>query len=298
MQAIDYFEQAIAKDPNFALAYSGLAGSYFSLTRTAGVLSPKEAGSKARQAAEKAVDLDPSLGEAHASLALVDLVFEWDFAAAEREFKRAIELNPGYPYAHMWYGELLNAMGRYDESVEEARKAVALEPYTINFQGNLAQSLMFAGRLPEAEAQFHKALEMDPNFPIAHLTYAQLLIRQNKFDEAVSELEKGIRTLPDSSYYRGYLGYALAKDGKSEEARKILGDLIEESKTKYVSWMGISYIYEGLDEKDHAFAALELAYQQGDSRMLGIRARADGDPFWKTDPRLADLLKRIGLPPL
>jgi Tfp pilus assembly protein PilF len=226
------------------------------------------------------------------------MVFEWDFAAAEREFKRAIELDPYYPFAHQWYGELLTGLGRYEESLAEARKAAALEPYTIIFQGNLGQALMYAGHLSEAEAQFHKALELDPNFPVAHVTHSQLLMRENKYDEAVSEMEKVVRSLPESSYYRGYLGYALAKAGKSDEARKILSDLTEEAKTKYVSWLGIAYIYEGLDEKDHAFAAIELAYQQGDSHLDGLRARADSDPFWKSDPRFADLLKRVGLPPL
>jgi eukaryotic-like serine/threonine-protein kinase len=297
-KAIDYFQQAIAKDPNYALAYSGLADSYFSLARNSNALSPKEAGAKARQAAEKALDLDPFLGEAHASMGLVLLIFEWDFAGAEREFRRAIDLTPGYPYAHQWYAEGLYATGRYEESIQENRKAVALEPFTPILQVNLGLSLMFANHLAESEQQFRKTLDMDPNYPIAHYGYAHVLIVQKRFAEAVTEMEKTSQSMPESSYYRGYLGYAYAKAGKTAEARKILGELIEEAKTRYVSWLGIANIYAGLGEKDHAFAALELAYQQGDTRMAAIRARADVDSFWATDPRFADLLKKIGLPPL
>jgi TolB-like protein/Tfp pilus assembly protein PilF len=296
-KAIDYFQQAIAKDPNYALAYTGLADSYYSLARNSAALSPKEAGAKARQAAEKALELDPVLGEAHASFGNVLLIFEWDFAGAEREFKRAIDLNSAYPYARQWYAELLYATGRYEESIQENRKAVALEPFTPILQVNLGLSLMFAKQLAESEQQFRKTLDMDPNYPIAHYGYAQILILQKRFDEAVTEMEKASQSMPESSYYRGYLGYAYAKAGKTAEARKILGELIEAARTKYISWLGIADIYAGLGEKDHAFAALELAYQQGDTRMDGLRARAELDSYWTTDPRYVQLLKKIGLPP-
>jgi serine/threonine protein kinase/Tfp pilus assembly protein PilF len=297
-KAIDYFQQAIAKDPNYALAYSGLADSYFALSRNTGVLSPKEAGAKARQAAEKALDLDSSLSEAHASMGLVLLVFEWDFAEAEREFRRAIDLNPGYPYPHVWHAELLYGIGRYEEAIQENRKAAALEPFTSNIRVNLGVTLMFGKHIQESEQQFRQTLDMDPNYPAAHYFYAQVLILQKRFDEAVIEMEKTVQSLPESSYYRGYLGYAYAKAGKTTEARRILGELIEEAKTKYVSWLGIADIYAGLGEKDHWFAALELAFQQGDTRMNTIRSRTEVDSMWPDDPRFAELLKKIGLPPL
>jgi TolB-like protein/Tfp pilus assembly protein PilF len=297
-KAIDYFQQAIAKDPNYALAYSGLVGSYFSLARNSATLSPKEAGAKARQAAERALELDPTLGEAHAAMGLVLLVFEWNFSAAQRELQRAIDLNPSYPYAHQWYAELLWATGRYEESIKEIRKALELEPFTPIVNFGLGISLMFGKHISEAEQVYRKTLDMDPNFPISHYGYAQVLILEKKFDEALTEMEKIVQSVPESSYYRGYLGYACARAGKTERARKILGELIEEAKTKYVSWLGIANIYVGLGEKDHAFAALELAYQQGDPRMDGLRARADVDSYWTEDPRFAGLLKKIGLPPL
>src|SRR5216684_3336572 len=297
-KAIDYFQQAIQKDPNFALAYSGLADSYFSLARNSTALSPKEAGAKARQAAEKAVEIEPSLAEAHASLALVLLIFDWNFPEADREFRRAIDLNPHYPYAHQWYAELLYATGRYEESVSEVREAVKLEPFASILHTNLAFSLMLAGRYPEAEHEISEALEMDPGHPIAHSAHARLLVQANKFDEAATEMEYVVRAVPESSYFRAYLGFVLAKAGRTEEARKLLGELIEEARTKYVSWLGIADLYSGLGEKEHAFAAMELAYQQGDTRMVDIRARSDLNPSWKADPRFADLLKKIGLPPL
>jgi TolB-like protein/tetratricopeptide (TPR) repeat protein len=297
-KAIDYFQQAIAKDPNFALAYSGLADSYYSLARNSAALSPKEAGAKARQAAEKAVEIDPTLAEAHASLGNVLLVFEWDFAGAEREFRRAIGLNPSYPYAHQWYAELLWSTGHYEESVAEARKAVELEPFTSILRVNLGFALMFSKRFPEAEQELRRTLDIDPSYPIAHYGFGQILVAKSKPEDAVAEMEKAIHGIPESSYYRGYLAYALAKAGKAEDARRILGELIEEAKTKYVSWLGIADIYAGLGEKDHSFAALELAYQQGDTRMNAIRALADLNSYWRNDPRFADLLKKVGLPPL
>jgi serine/threonine protein kinase/Tfp pilus assembly protein PilF len=296
-KAIDYFQQAIQKDPNFALAYSGLADSYFSLARNTAALSPKEAGAKARQAAEKAVEIDPSLAEAHASLGNVLLVFEWDFAGAEREFRRAIDLNPSYPYAHQWYAELLSSTGRYEEAIQQNQKAVELEPGSIH-RLNLGLSYMLAGRYADAEKEFRKTLDMEPGYAIAHYSHAHLLVRENKFNEAVTEMEFAVHATPESSYYRAYLGYTLAKAERTEEARKILGELIEEAKTKYVSWLGIADIYSGLGEKDHAFAALELAYQQGDTRMDTIRMRSGLEPSWTDDPRFAELLKKVGLPPL
>jgi serine/threonine protein kinase/Tfp pilus assembly protein PilF len=297
-KAIDYFRQAIEKDPNIALAYSGLADSYYSLARNTAVLSPKEAGAKASQAAEKAIELDPSSVEAHTSLANTLLIFDWDFAGAEREFNRAIEISPAYPYAHIWFSELLYDTGRYEEAVQENRKALALEPFTPVVRYNLAISLMFAKRFAESEKEFRKILEMDPNFYLAHFGLANVLGHQQNLGESLSEMEKVVNFMPESSYFRGFLGYTLARAGRTEESRKILSELIEESKTKYVSWLGISDIYKGLGEKDHAFATLELAYQQGDSRLVTVRARADLDSFWKGDPRFTDLLKKIGLPPL
>jgi eukaryotic-like serine/threonine-protein kinase len=297
-KAIDYFQQAIEKDPSFALAYSGLADSYFSLARNSAALSPKEAGAKARQSAEKSVELDPSLAEAHASLALVHLIFGWDFAGADRELQRALELNPAYTYARTWRSDVLYDTGRYEDSIAQVRKAVDLEPFIPVHRYNLGFAVLFAKRYAESEGEFRKILEMDPNFHLAHYGLAEVLVAQQKPAESVAEMEKVVKSMPESSYFRGFLGYTLAKAGRPEEARKLLGALIEEAKTKYVSWLGIAYIYAGLGEMDHSFAALELAYQQGDTRMDSLRARGDLNALWKADPRFADLLKKIGLPPL
>ena len=297
-KAIDFFQQAIEKDPNFAPAYSGLSDSYFSLTRSTAVLSPKEAGAKARQAAEKAIDLDPALAEAHSSMAFVHMVFDWDFPGAEREFRRAIELNPRYPSAHQGFAEYYWCVGRSEEAIRESRTALEFEPFTPILRYVLAISLLFAGNTAESEQELRKTLDLEPNFFLAHYGLAEVFASQNKFAAATAEMEKVVRSTPESSYFRGFLGYTYARSGKTEEARKILGELIEEAKTKYVSWLGIAYIYAGLDEKDHSFAALELAYQQGDSRMNSFRARAALDRSWASDPRTAELLKKIGVPPL
>jgi len=177
-------------------------------------------------------------------------------------------------------------------------KAVELEPYTANLRENYVLSLLLAKNFPEADKEVHKTLDMDPNYAISHYVFAQLLIAEGKYDEAVTEMEKTARLIPESAYYRAYLGYAYAKAGRTEDARKTLGQLIEESKTKFVSWIGIGDIYAGLGEFDHAYAALELAFQQGDIRMNAIRVRADIFSPHGVDPRFADLLKRVGLPPL
>ena len=297
-QAIDYFQQAIAKDPNYALAYSGMADAYFSLSRSTAALSPKEAGAKARQAAEKALELDPSLSEAHTSMGLVLLVFDWDFPNAERQLRQAIDLNPSYSLAHHIYAEYLWCMGKYEDSLQESRKALALEPFQSLSRYNLGFSLMFDKRYAESETEFHKILDRDPTFSLAHFGLGTVLGIEHKSEEAAAEMEKIVRTSPESSYYRALLASYLAQSGKTEEARKILGELVEESRTKYVSWLGIAHIYAGLDEKDHAFAALELAYQQGDTRLDSFRSHAEVEDFWKADARSQELLKRMGLPPL
>jgi serine/threonine protein kinase/Flp pilus assembly protein TadD len=297
-QAIDYFQQAIAKDPNYALAFSGLADSYLALARTTSVLSPKEASVKARQAAEKALELDTSSAEAHTSLGLELLVFAWDFPNAHRHLRQALDLNPSYPLAHQVYAELLWDVGSYDDSIRESRKALELEPFQPSSRYHLGFALMFARHYADSEEEFRKTLSMFPSFSAAHFGLASVLGLQHKPAEAAAEMELAVRASPDSSYYRGFLGDFLAQAGKTDEARKILGDLIEEAKTKYVSWLGIAYIYAGLGEKDHAFAALELAFQQGDPRLNSFRARTDVEDFWKTDPRSYELLKRIGVPPL
>jgi pentatricopeptide repeat protein len=189
-------------------------------------------------------------------------------------------------------------VGQYEESIQESRKAVALEPFTPILRYALAFSLLFAKHFSESEAELRKILDMDPNFALAHYGLAEVLCLQQKFDEAVNEVEMAVRSVPESSYYRGFLGYALARAGKTEEARKILGEMTEEAKTKYISWLGIADIYSGLGEKDHYFTALELAYQQGDPRMNSIRARAAVGAIRSDDPRFAELLKKVGLPPL
>lgn len=182
--------------------------------------------------------------------------------------------------------------------MHECRKAVDLEPFTPVLRYNLGYALTVSGKYGEAEQELSKALDVDPSFALAHHGLAQIMVRQRKFDEAISEMEKTLRSYPESSFYRGYLSYVLALSSRIEDARKILGELIEEAKTKYVSWLGIAYGYVGLGERDHSFAALELAYQQGDTRLVSLRARANLVPSWKDDPRFADLLKKIGLPRL
>src|SRR5579864_9522597 len=231
-------------------------------------------------------------------MGLVLLVFDWDFPNAERQLRQAIELNPSYSLAHHVYGEYLWCVGKVDDSIRESQLALDLQPFQSLSRYNLGFSLMFAQRYAASESEFRKIINMDSSFPLAHFGLGMLLGVEHKPEEAAAEMEKAVRASPESSYYRGLLACYLAQSGKTEEARKILGELIEESRQKYVSWLGIAYIYAGLGEKDHDFAALELAYQQGDTRLDSFRSHAELEDFWKSDSRSQDFIKRMGLPPL
>jgi len=298
-KAIGYFSEATEKDRNYALPYAGLADSYILLGEYA-LLPAKEAHAKAREAAMKALELDDTLGEAHTALADVKTDYDWDWPGAEREFRRAIELNPGYATAHQWYGELLSALGRHEEALAEIKRALQLDPLSLIINDANGLILLRAGRDDLAIEQLGKTLEMDPNFALAHFDLGQVYLRKGRFAEAVAESQMASALSPDIAWYKGELGYAYARAGKSAEARKLLSELKsaqeEHSKRMYVSWYDVAYIYAGLGEKDQAFACLEKAYEQHDARLVEAKVEVLFDSL-RSDARFADLLRRIGLPP-
>jgi tetratricopeptide (TPR) repeat protein len=294
-KAIEYFSEATEKDHNYALAHAGLADSYI-LLGTYGVLPPKEAYAKAREAATKALELDDTLGEAHNALATVKSDYDWDWPGAEREFRRAIELNPGYATAHQWYGELLSNLGRHEEALAEIKRAQQLDPLSLIINAVSGRNLLFAGRDDLAIEQLRKTLEMDPHFAQAHFFLGWAYVRKGTFAEAIAEFQRAATLSPDITAYKGGLAHAYARAGKSAEARKLLSELKEESKRTYVSWYDFAAIYAGLGEKDQAFTCLERAYEQHVDRLV----EAKGDPLFDplhSDPRFQDLMRRIGLPP-
>ncbi len=294
-KATDYFNQAMEKDPNYALAYAGLGDSYVLLAEYS-LVPAKEAFPKAREAVTRALQLDDTLAEAHTALADVKTDYDWDWPGAEREFRRAIELNPGYATAHQWYGELLSEVGRHEEALAEIKRAQELDPLSLIINTVVGSILSRAGQPELAIGQLRKTLEIDPNFARAHFTLGNAYVRKRMFAEAIVEFQSA-RTLSRSGTdYIGALGHAYARAGKTAEARKVIDELKEQSKRRYVSWYNIAYVYAGLDEKDQAFACLQKAYEQHDARLVLLKVEPLFDPL-RSDPRFQDLQRRIGLPP-
>src|SRR5713226_8847351 len=293
-RAIVYFSEATEKDPNYALAHAGLADSYIVLGYFS-LLPAKEAYAKAREAATRALELDETLGEAHNALATAKADYDWDWPGAEREFRRAIELNPGYAITHQWYGRMLSELGRHEEALAEIKRAQQLDPLSLIINAVSGRILLYAGRDDLAIEQLRKTLEIDPNFAHAHQFLGYAYVRKGMFGEAIAEFQRAITLSPNFTQYQAGLGHAYARAGKSAEARKLLSELKEHSKRRYVSWCDFAAIYAGLGEKDQAFACLERAYAQRDARLVELKVDARLDPL-RADPRFKDLLRRVGLP--
>ena len=290
-KAIDYFNQAIEKDPNYAQAYTGLADSYALLGDWEyGILAPKEAFPRAKAAATKALALDNTLGEAHTSLAFSLDLFDWDWASAEREFRRAIELNPGYATAHHWYAWHLSEMGRNREAIAEMRKAQNLDPLSLIISADVAEILLVAHSYDQAIEQSRKTIDMDPNFAVAHYELGQALVQKHMYKEAIAELQKAIELSGGSTTCTSNLAFAYAASGRRKEAVKILSDLKNRSKQNASE---IALMYVGLDEKDQAMTWLKKAYEQRFNPSILLRPAFD--PL-RSDPRFQNLVRRIGLP--
>jgi tetratricopeptide (TPR) repeat protein len=290
-KAIDYFNQAIKQDPNYAQSYTGLADSYALLGDWEyGVLAPREAFPRAKAAATKALELDNTLGEAHTSLAFSLDLFDWDWASAEREFRRAIELSPGYATAHHWYAWHLSEMGRNSEAIAEMRKAENLDPLSLIISADVAEILLVAHSYDEAIEQSRKTIDMDSNFAVAHYELGQALVQKHMYKEAIAELQKAIELSGGSTTCTSNLAFAYAASGRRKEAVKILSDLKNRSKQNASE---IALMYVGLDEKDQAMTWLEKAYEERFNPSILLRPAFD--PL-RSDPRFQNLVRRIGLP--
>jgi TolB-like protein/DNA-binding winged helix-turn-helix (wHTH) protein/Tfp pilus assembly protein PilF len=292
-KAIDYFNEAIDKDPNYAQAYAGLADSYaLAGDWKYGLLAPREAYPKAKMAATKAIALDGNLGEAHISLALCLDNFDWDWESAGREFRRGIELSPGYATGHDWYGWHLAVLGRNAEAIAQAEKAESLDPLSLIISADLAEELLIAHRLDEAMRQSRKTIVFDPFFAPAHYVIGQTLTQRHKYNEGIAELQKAIELSPGSTAFKANLAFAYAVSGMKDEAVKILNDLKSRSNRDFSNAPEIAVVYIGLDEKDQAMAWLEKAYAERFSPWVLMRPCFD--PL-RSDPRFQSLLRRIGL---
>ena len=292
-KAIEYFNQAITKDPNYARAYSGLADSYALLGDWEyGVLSPKEAFPKAKAAATKALQLDDTLGEAHTSLAFSLDLFDWDWESAEREYRRAIALNPNYGTAHQWYAWHLVTLGRNREGIAELRKAESLDPLSLIIRADLADALVIA-RLPDESIEVsRKTINMDPYFAVAHYELGQALVQKQMYGEAVAELQRAIELSGGDTTFTYTLACAYAYSGRSSEALKVLKVVQNQSDHGLSNASGIAMVYAGLGEKDQTMIWLERAYAERFNPSILMRPAFD--PL-RSDTRFQDLLGRIGL---
>ena len=293
-KAIDYFNEAIAKDPNYAPAYSGLADSF----ALAGdwqyaVMTTKEALPKAKAAAMKALELDNTLSEAHTSLAFCLEGFDWDSETAESEFRRAIELSPGYATAHHWYAWHLALIGRKSDALSEMRKAQNLDPLSLIINADLAELLLIEGSPDEAIDQSRRTIEMDPSFALAHNQLGQAYLNEHKFPEAISELQKAVQLSGGSPTCIANLARAFAESEKRTEAAALLSELKARSSRGYPYAAELASVYTALGDKDDAMASLEKGYEERFNP--GVLLRPAFDPL-RSDPVFQDFERRIGLP--
>ena len=296
-RAIDYFEQALAKDPNDAMAYAGLSDSYSSLVFPLGAVAPREVMPKAKEAALRALAIDNRLGEAHASLAYITFFYAWDWAAAEKEFKRALELNPNNADTHHWYSHFLMGQGRIEESLTQSKRALELSPFDILFNIHLSWHYLYARQYDQALDQIEKTIEMDKNFAQAYPWLGLIQEQKGRYPEAIAAFQKAINLFPGgSSIAEAELAHTYAVSGNREAAQKIIAELQELAKTKYVSSFQIAAIYAGLGEKDQAFALLEKAYEERSDGLVNLNAEQRFDNL-RSDPRFTDLARRVGLIP-
>jgi len=294
-KAIDYFHRSVQDDPDYALAYAGLADSFTLLgSGTYGAMPSRSARVKATEMALKALELDATLAEAHTSLAFVKFRFDWAWQEAEREFRRALDLNPRYVRAHHWYALFLAAMGRHGEAIEEIRKAQKLDPLALIVSVAEGRILHFARRFDEAIGQFRKTLELDPNFIPAHCDLGASMEQKGMLRQALAEFETCVRLSRGGPLYLTSVAEAHARLGNRDEALKILSEL-QSSGEKYVSPSSIGFIYASLGDIDESFSWNERAFQERDASLVWLRVAPESDSV-RSDARFANLLHRMNFP--
>ncbi len=293
-KGIEYFDQAIARDPNFALAYTGLAFCY--LNQTDWVFAPRDSVPKARKAIENALRIDETLAEAHTMLAMILLQYDWNWLGAEREFRRAIEIDPNYALGRTFLAWHLAAMGRFDESIAEDRRALEIDPLSPAVNADLGWDYYLARRYDEGIEQLRKAIDLEPNYWISHVLLGRCYEQKGRLNEAVAQFEKARQienSIPEVLAALGH-GYALA--GRKDEAFKIIRELQKRSKREFVPSYSIATVYVGLGMKDEAMQNILKAYDEGSFYMIHLKVDPMLDSL-RTDPRFTDLLRRVGHQP-
>lgn len=294
LKSIDYFREAIAKDPNFAPAYAGFADSYRMLGAPGWSFVPQgEVVPRARAAALKALELDSTLAEAHAVLAMIQLFYDWDFAGAEKQLKRAIDINPADPKLHVWYSGCLTALGRYEEAIAAARQGQQLDPLSSIANQTLAIRYYYARRYDEAVAQFEKTLELDSDAFVARWGLGQTYWQMGRREQAIAEHQKAVEASGGSLYFRSWLGCLYGAAGRRPRALEVLQELDDTARRKYVSPFHRALVYTGLGDREQALLWLEKAYQERSGWMAFLNVEPIFDGF-RDDPRFMDMLRRIG----
>ncbi len=293
-RAVEHFRRAIDLDPSFALAYASLADCYTTLGYL-GNDPPAATFPVARPYALKAIELDPTLSQAHASLAYIKFYFDWDWAGAGEEFRRAIELNPNDPVARQWHAVYLRAAGRPDDAMQEIRTAQRLDPLSLAINTDVGFHLLYNGRYAEAIAQLQSVLGMKSDFALAHLWLARAFLAAGRLEESLAEAARAESVIPEWPVIIVQRGYTLGTMGRADEARAVLGELERMSTQRFVTAYGRALVYTALGDKEQAFAWLEKAFAERSHWLMWLRF----DPRWKTlrsDPRFAGLVERLKYP--
>ncbi len=291
--ALAYFQQAVELDPGYALAHVGIADSWI-FRGWYSRLAPNETFPKAKEAVAQALKLDETLAEAHTSRAHIYLEYDYDWEAAEREYLRAIELNPRYPIAHHWYGGYLSAMGRHEEAMRQAERARELNPLSLIINTWIGLRQYFAGRYDVAVLEYQKALELDPDFAPAHWHMGWALEKTGRYEEAISAAQRAIEISDGNPLYIASLGRAYAIAGRDQEARAILHQLELESVSRHVSAYHVAVIYGALGQTDEAFLWLDRAYEER-SPWIGYVREDPRTEDLRSDPRFSALLQKVRL---
>jgi tetratricopeptide (TPR) repeat protein len=290
-KGIAQFDEAIGHDPEYALAYAGLADSY-NLLCAYGALPPQEGFPRARQAAERALELDEHLAEAHTSLAYATLHFYWDWALAEREFLRALTLNANYATAHQWYGGYLAARGRFDESLAEIEQAHRIDPVSLMINADIGWLSFFARQHDRAIEQLRKTLEMDPNFALAYWLLGLNKEQKGQLEEATADFRKAVSLSEDIPFALASLGHVLGRSGKRDEAAAALEELLRLSARRYVSPHSIATVYIGLGQSTEALEWLNRAADERSNWIIFLNVDPVFDPL-RDDPRFRNITDRL-----
>jgi TolB-like protein/Tfp pilus assembly protein PilF len=294
-KAIEYFKQALEKDPAYALAYAGLADTYSYLSFF-NVVPSRQAMPRAKAAAAKALEIDDDLAEAHVSLGYVSFTYEWNWSSAREHFERALALNPAYSRAHTFYAFYLSSLGRSEEALAVAKRALDFDPASPAVSHSLAVQLYLARKFDRATKQAHDTLEMDANFAISYAVLGEVYLSQGRYREGLLVLEKYSALSRSSATSLALLGYSHARLGEPKEALQKIEDLKAASKQSFVPALFVALVYAGLEDQDQAFTWLEKAYEERFNRLAYLKVEPLWDPL-RSDPRFAELLERVGIPP-